>query len=227
MPAATSGSGSSSAASTVASNGASTPEAGPFTSPPTGSAKTVDSDALGGGDVYALVPGKSSAQYEAHEKLAFLTSPSAAVGKTQDISGRLAFTGNGAVDRSKSKITVDLSTLTSDKSMRDNYIKQNTLQTDTYPDAVLVPTSIKGLSWPLPSSGQSTFTLVGDLTVHGVTKQTAWQVTASFDGARVTGVATTSVKFEDFGMTPPTTMIALSVQDELKLQIDFVVQKTS
>lgn len=190
-------------------------------------AAALDSDASEGDATYRLVSGKNSAQYEAHEKLAFLTSPSAAIGKTQEVTGQLVFNEKGAIEQAKSKITVNLSTLTSDRSMRDNYIKQNTLQTDTYPDAVLVPTAVKGLSWPLPTSGKATFTLIGNLTVHGVTKQTTWQVTATFGTGQVSGNATTTVTFEDFGMSPPTTMIALTVQDSLKLQIDFVVQKVA
>lgn len=227
--AATVTSGLTSAATTPASSTATTSSASPAPDATVGTATAAVSNPSesGSATVYRLVSGKNMAQYEAHEKLAFLTSPSAAVGKTLDVSGSLAFTASGAIDKAKSKITVDLSTLTSDKSMRDHYIKQNTLETDTFPDAVLVPTSVQGLTWPLPSSGQATFTLIGNLTVHGVTKQTSWQVTATFGSQQVSGTATTTVKFEDFGMTPPTTMIALSVQDSLKLQIDFVVQKAS
>ncbi|HLI50859.1 MAG TPA: YceI family protein [Thermomicrobiaceae bacterium] len=219
--------GSATADAATATTSAGTTSSSPSTNATTGTASTESSDASQGDSTYTLVSGKNTAEYEAHEQLAFLTSPSAAVGKTEDVTGQLVFNEKGEIESARSKITVDLSTLKSDKSMRDNYIKQNTLQTDTYPDAVLVPTAVQGLSWPLPTSGQATFTLIGNLTVRGVTKQTSWKVTATFGAQQVSGKATTTVTFEDFGMSPPTTMIALSVQDSLKLEIDFVVQKAS
>ena len=86
-----------------------------------------------------------------------------------------------------------------------------------------MPTEVQGLSWPLPGSGQASFAIVGDLTVHGVTKKTAWDVAATFSPSQVNGSATTTVKFEDFGMKPPKTFLVLSVEDSLTLEIDFVL----
>jgi polyisoprenoid-binding protein YceI len=175
------------------------------------------------GDIqFTLDPSQSQATYKARETLANIGSPSEAVGKTSQVSGTIAFTDSGMIDTSVSKITIDLSTLQSDKSQRDNYIKRNTLNTDQYPSAVFVPTEVQGLSWPLPTSGQSTFKLIGDLTVHGQTSKTTWDVTATFASQQVKGTATTTVKFEDFGMKPPKTMLVLSVEDNLTLELDFV-----
>ena len=171
---------------------------------------------------FTLDQSQSSAEYKARETLANIGSPTDAVGKTSKVLGTIVFTDSGAIDSSASKITIDLSTLQSDKSQRDNYIKQNTLDTNKYPDAVYVPTELQGLSWPLPTSGQSTFKMIGDLTVHGTTSPTTWDVTATFDGNQVKGTATTTVKFEDFGMKAPKTFLVISVEDNLGLQIDFV-----
>ena len=176
---------------------------------------------------YTLDPTQSSAQYKARETLANIGSPSDAVGKTSNVTGTIVFTSSGAVDSSASKITIDLSTLQSDKSQRDNYIKQNTLNANKYPNAVFVPTELQGLSWPLPTSGQSTFKMLGNLTVHGTTSPTTWDVTATFDGNQVKGTATTTVKFEDFGMKAPKTFLVISVEDNLELQIDFVFKQES
>ena len=164
---------------------------------------------------------QSQALYKARETLANIGSPTEAVGKTSQVTGSIAFTNTGAIDSSASKITIDLSTLQSDKSQRDNYIKRNTLNTDQFPDAVFVPTGVQGLSWPLPTSGQATFKLTGNLTVHGQTSQTTWDVTATFGPKQINGTATTTVKFEDFGMKPPSTMLVISVEDNLTLELDF------
>jgi polyisoprenoid-binding protein YceI len=66
-----------------------------------------------------------------------------------------------------------------------------------------------------------TFQLVGDLTVHGVTHPTTWDVTAQVAGQALTGSASTSVTFEDFNMTPPRVPVVLSVEDNITLIVDF------
>ncbi len=173
------------------------------------------------GLTFTLDQNQSQALYKARETLANIGSPTEAVGKTSQVTGSIAFTNTGAIDSSASKITIDLSTLQSDKSQRDNYIKRNTLNTDQFPDAVFIPKDVQGLSWPLPTSGQATFKLTGNLTVHGQTSQTTWDVTATFGPKQINGTATTTVKFEDFGMKPPSTMLVISVEDNLTLELDF------
>ena len=69
--------------------------------------------------------------------------------------------------------------------------------------------------------GETTFELVGDMTVHGVTKQVVWNVTASLVGDSLTGTASTEFTFEDFGMTVPSVMVVLSVEDKIRLEYDF------
>lgn len=174
-----------------------------------------------------LVPGSSQALYRAREQLASIAFPTDAVGKTTQVSGVVAFTSSGQVDSSASKITIDLSTLQSDKPQRDNFIKQRTLDTARYPDAVFVPTAVLGLPWPLPASGQVTFKLTGNLTVRGVTKPTTWDVSATLDTREIRGTATTTVTFEDFGMTPPTAAAVLNVEDRLTLELDFTASRPS
>jgi polyisoprenoid-binding protein YceI len=219
-------SGSSSNTSSSVANVSSTAAAASDSTPLTAVATTDSSAATpappAGSVTYTLVADQSQASYKATEQLVGISSPSDAIGKTSQVSGQMVFDSTGAVVSSASKITIDLSTLTSDKSQRDNYIKHSTLDTQQYPDAVFVPTSVQGLTWPLPTSGSANVTIVGNLTAHGVTKQTTWTGRVTFSGTQVKGTATTTVKFEDFGMTPPRTMLVLSVQDHLTFELDFV-----
>ncbi|MCS7257367.1 MAG: YceI family protein, partial [Thermomicrobium sp.] len=123
--------------------------------------------------------------------------------------------------------TVDLRTLQSDETRRDNYIKQNMLEVDQYPTAEFQPTAVSGLPWPLPTSGQLQFQLEGNLTVHGVTKPVTWNVQATVGGQRITGTATTQVTFEDFGMTPPRVPVVLSLEETITLELDFTFERAS
>ncbi len=164
----------------------------------------------------------NEARYRVQEQLANLSLPSDAVGVTSAITGRLVVNADGTLARDESKFVVDLTTLKSDQSRRDNFIKNNTLETRQYPTAEFAPTEALGLPSPLPTSGSVTFQLVGDLTVHGVTRPTTWEVTAQIvDGPALAGSATTSFTFADFGMTAPRVSVVLSVEETIKLELDF------
>jgi polyisoprenoid-binding protein YceI len=169
----------------------------------------------------------SQASYHAHEQLVGKTLPSDAVGTSPGVSGSLVLGADGSIAADQSTITVDLTQLKSDESRRDNFIKNDTLQTSRFPTATFVANAIQGLPMPLPTSGQATFQLLGDLTVHGVTKPVTWQVTAQFADTTISGSATTSVKITDFGMTPPKAGPVLSIEDALSLELTFTATRAA
>jgi polyisoprenoid-binding protein YceI len=174
-----------------------------------------------------LDPSASQASYHAHEQLVGKTLPSEAVGTSPGVSGSLVLQADGAIAAEQSTITVDLTKLKSDESRRDNFIQRDTLQTSQFPTATFVAQSVTGLPTPLPTSGQATFQLLGDLTVHGVTRPVTWQVTAQFADASVSGSATTSVNITDFGMTPPRAGPVLSIEDALNLELAFTAARAA
>ena len=63
--------------------------------------------------------------------------------------------------------------------------------------------------------------MVGDMTMHAVTSELVWDVTASFAGEETTGQATTEFLFDKFGMMRPRVRLVLSVEDRIRLRIDF------
>lgn len=169
----------------------------------------------------------SQASYHAHEQLVGNRLPTEAVGTSPGVTGTLALGADGSVAADQSTITVDLTKLKSDENRRDNFIKTDTLQTTKFPTATFVARSIQGLPAPLPTTGESTFQLLGDLTVHGVTRPVTWDVTAQFADTSVTGSATTSVNISDFGMTPPKAGPVLSIEDGLVLELAFTANRTA
>lgn len=168
-----------------------------------------------------LPPEGSEARYRAREQLAGRPLASEAVGATRAVSGSVILAPSGALVPDQSKVVVDLRTLRSDEPRRDNWIQRNTLETARFPNAELVLREAPGLPLPLPSAGQATLQLVGDLTVHGVTRPTTWEVNARFGEHEITGLASTRVKMSDFGMTPPRVGPVLGIEDELILELEF------
>jgi polyisoprenoid-binding protein YceI len=175
--------------------------------------------------ILGVVPAKSEARYRVREQLASLSLPSDAIGKTSAITGTLVGKTNGTIVSSQSRFVVDLSTLQSDRSQRDNFLRRNVLQTDQYPDATFVPTQATGLPSSFPSSGQASFKLTGDLTIRSVTKPVTWDV--SCQGQQTEGLchATISFKFEYFDLTQPHVSVVLSIVDNITLEVDMYLHR--
>jgi polyisoprenoid-binding protein YceI len=168
-----------------------------------------------------LAPSGNEARYRVREQLADVSFPSDAVGTTRSVSGAIVIGDDGKIVPAESKIVVDLTTLKSDRERRDMFIRRRTLETDRYPTATLVPTGARGWPAPLPRSGAFSFELVGDLTMHGVTRSTTWQVTVQATDSGFVGTASTRFKFGDFGLTQPRVMVVLSVEDDIRLEYAF------
>ncbi len=186
-------------------------------------APTVSAVAADGALRLVVAPQGNEARFAVREQLVNLTLPNDAVGTTTAVSGAIVILPDGQIVTSKSRFVVDLTTLATDNSRRDGYIQRNTLETETYPEAVFVPSAVAGLPSPLPTSGAVAFQLVGDLTVHGVTRPATWDVTAQIDDSTLTGTAKTSTTFTDFGMTLPRVGPVLSVEDLITLECDFTL----
>jgi polyisoprenoid-binding protein YceI len=169
----------------------------------------------------ATSPDGNEARYRVNEQLARIDFPSDAVGRTAAVNGTLVVQPDGTIAREGSRFTVDLATLKSDSDRRDNYIQRRTLETATHPTATFVPTAFLGLQSPLPAAGEMSFQLVGDLTVHGVTRPVTWDVTARAEGGAYTGTASTWFRFGNFEMTIPRVASVLSVKDSIVLEYDF------
>ncbi|HRP09364.1 MAG TPA: YceI family protein [Gemmatimonadales bacterium] len=163
----------------------------------------------------------NEARYRVREQLAGVDFPNDAVGVTSGITGEIVLGDDGQVISDRSKIVVDLRGLKSDKERRDGFVQRRTLETERFPTAELVVTRITGLANPLPTSGELTLTIHGNLTVHGTTRGTTWQVTATASPNGYRGTAKTEFTFADFELTKPRVASVLSVDDKIGLEFDF------
>jgi polyisoprenoid-binding protein YceI len=160
-------------------------------------------------------------RYRVRERLVGKDLDNDAVGATRAVSGQIALDADGAIVAEESKITIDVSGLKSDQDRRDNYVRRRILVTDSNPTVVFQPTAIKGGPKTIPTSGTGTFTLVGNMTVKGITKPTTWTVNARYLPTSVTGTAATAFTFNDFSIAQPRVPVLLSVADTIRLEGDF------
>ena len=172
---------------------------------------------------WVLSSQESEARYRVREQLAGFDLPNDAVGATREVAGLLVLSPDGASILGGSEFRVQLASLTTDNERRDGYVKGRTLEVEQYPEAVLVPRRFVNLPQPLPESGQVNFQLEGDLTLHGRTQPTVWDVTAEFGPDAIAGLATTDFPFDTFGIAVPQVARVLSVSDNIRLELDFRV----
>lgn len=165
----------------------------------------------------------SRARYKVREQFADQSFPNDAVGETSDVRGSIVFDGKGSVRAGESVLVVDLRTLRSDDPDRDDFLRGESLESDRYPFAEFRVLEARGLPWPLPEEGQGTFQLHGDMTLHNYTRPLTWEVTAQFAPDQVSGTARTNFTFGTFHMVRPSRFFLLSVEDDIRLELDFIV----
>jgi polyisoprenoid-binding protein YceI len=198
-----------------------TPAAGSSSSTPAtgGGSNAGSSDAV---RKFVIVPAESSAKYVVQETLRGLEST--AVGTTSAITGEIYLTPDGLSDDGASKFQVDLSTLKSDEGMRDNFIKQNTLQTNRYQFAEFTIKDVTGFPESYAENTQVELTLSGTMKIHNVEKDVSWKVLARQSGNTLTATADTDITFTDFGMSPPNVQIA-KAKDGIHIQVVLVARE--
>jgi polyisoprenoid-binding protein YceI len=186
-------------------------------SSPTGATST-------GHGIRLTVSSGTSAGYRAREQ-SFFGEATDVVGTTTAVTGSIVLNARGRIVPAQSTFIIDLRTLKSDQPENDQFIQENTLQTAQYPEAVFRVERVVGLPPVLPTSGTIHGSLVGNLTLHGVTRSTTWTGTATLDRRTVTVVATTPVTLTSFNISPPQ-MGPVSVDDAITLEINVRLTRT-
>ncbi len=178
-----------------------------------------------GGKTYVIVPDQSQASYEVQEKFMNRDLPNQAIGKTTSINGQVVVDLSGKPTASIPKMEVDLRTLQSDQSRRDQRIHSQWLESDKYPLATFVSTGITGGPDSYTAGQEVTFKLNGNLTIHDTTKPVTFDVKAKLNGDTLTGTATTQVMMVDFGFNPPDIAGMLTVKDGVTITVNFTAKQ--
>ncbi len=171
--------------------------------------------------VMQIVQAESEARFIIDEVLN--NAPTTVVGTTDQVAGEIAVDPNDPSQSRVGIIQVNARTLTTDNEFRNRAIKNQILQTDQYEFITFTPREIIGL----PQSGAVgqtyTFQIVGDLTIRDVSREVTFDVTVTpVSESRLEGSASTTIRYADFGITIPQVRQVASVDEDVRLEIDFV-----
>ena len=164
--------------------------------------------------------GESFAGYRVREELATIGATTAA-GRTSAISAALEFDGSAitAVD-----VEVDMTQLQSDQSRRDGALRQQAIETNTYPTASFVLTKPIPLD-AVPAEGETiSVTAFGDLTLHGVTRQVEIPLEGQLTDGLVVVIASIEIVFADYDIEKPRAGIVISVEDRGIMEFQLVFE---
>jgi polyisoprenoid-binding protein YceI len=167
----------------------------------------------------------SVAGYRVREQLANLPAESDAVGRTSDVSGSITVAADGdAAQLTAGQLDVDTTTIASDESRRDNRLRNEGLQTDQYPTATFTVTQPVDVPATALSGSPTDVTLVGDLTLHGVTKSVQIPAQAQMADGKIQVAGSVTFPLSDFGITPPNVggfILSISDQGTLEFLVTF------
>jgi polyisoprenoid-binding protein YceI len=162
----------------------------------------------------------SLAGYRVRERLANLDAESDAVGRTSDVTGSITIESDGTkTTLTASTLTVDTTTIASDEDRRDNRLRSEGLQTDSFPTASFTVTQPVEIPATAMSGTATDVTLVGDLTLHGVTKSVSIPAQAQLVDGTISVAGSVTFPLADYNIVAPNVGgFILSIADEGTLE---------
>jgi polyisoprenoid-binding protein YceI len=201
---------------TTGGSGAAASDAGAGTSLAPASGATIDAASIPG--TWTIAP-NSLVGYRVRERLASLSADSDAVGRTNGITGTATIAGGGtALTLSDASFTVDMTSLQSDRPMRDNRLRNDGIQTDQFPTSTFKLTQPVTLPAGATTGGPFDVTLHGDLTLHGVTKPVDIPAKAQLNGNLIQVAGSLSFPFSDYQINAPNIAGFVAVQENGTLE---------
>jgi polyisoprenoid-binding protein YceI len=172
---------------------------------------------------WSAVPGNGSfAGYRVDEQLVTVGFTTAA-GRSEDLEAGLTISDHTVVGVD---VTVNMQALRSDSNRRDGALRQQALQTDSFPtgsfslvDPIVLPDSVE-------SGVPFTTVAAGDLTLHGVTNRVDLELSAQLVDGVIAVVGSIPVVFADYDIDPPSAMAVLSVADNGVMEFQLLFERS-
>ncbi len=130
-----------------------------------------------------------------------------AAGRTSRVSGSMTLAGTTV---SAVEVVVDMASVTSDQTRRDNQFRGRIMEVSQYPTATFRLT--RPITLP---TGAATVSVeaTGDLTLHGVTKSVTFPLQGKRVGSTIQVAGSIPVKFADYNISDPGFPGTVSTED--------------
>jgi len=182
---------------------------------------------------FVILADESKASYTVEEEfLAGALAPlgidasfNTAFGWTRNIEGQMSLNLNQDPPIvGENSFVVNIRSLSSDENRRDEMIQRRFLESNLFPLAEFVISSIENFPAESANGQLINFTLIGQMTIREMTQPFTFKVEAVLDGQMLTGTATGSLTMSDFGFQPPSIAGILTVSDPAIITLEFTMQ---
>lgn len=172
------------------------------------------------GALYRIDGSKSEVVFTIDEELR--GSPFTVIGKTNAVSGDIAIAEDGEI--TIGTITIDARTFKTDNSQRDGAINRAIVKTETPGNEVVtfVAKEVVGVPNTIEDGKEFSFSVLGDLTLAGITKPATLAVVAKKTAIDFSGTITTTLKRSDYKLVIPNIPFVANVPDTFTGSASFV-----
>jgi polyisoprenoid-binding protein YceI len=155
----------------------------------------------------------SQAGYRVHENLH--GQDNEAAGRTTQVTGTMTLSGSTI---SAAQVVVDLASVKSDDSRRDNQYRNRIMNVPRFPTATFTLTQPIMLPTVPTDSSKLTVKAIGDLALHGTTKPVVVDLNAQRVGTTIKVQGAIPIRFADYGIPSPS-VADISVDDHGEIEL--------
>jgi len=141
------------------------------------------------------------------------------------VTGSIAIEGDGTTATlTGGTLNVDTTTIASDESRRDNRLRTEGLQSESFPTATFAITAPVEIPAAALTGTASDVTLTGDLTLHGVTRSVSIPAQAQLVDGTVQVAGSITFPLVDFEIVAPNVggfIISIADEGTLEFQVNF------
>lgn len=139
------------------------------------------------------------------------------------MEGQLIFDPQALEEGMSGRFTADVSSFDSGIGLRDRHMKNDYLETDTYPTAVFELDDARPTILKSSTADATHIAVAGTMTLHGVTRKLPVRAELVANGDQYTITSSFSIRLTDFNIDPPRWTIQ-RVQDEVDVTVEATVE---
>ncbi len=181
-----------------------------------------------GAITFQITPGAAEARFLIDEVL--MGQDKTVGGVTQQVSGDITVDPADPAAAQVGEIRIDARDLTTDDDRRTNQLRRNILKSgqDQYQYITFRPTSIAGMPAAVTVGEAFTFQVTGDLTIIDTTLPVTFDMTVTpVSTSSLQGSGAATVRHADFGISIPSVPMVAGVNENVRLEIDFIAEAGS
>jgi polyisoprenoid-binding protein YceI len=174
--------------------------------------------------IFNVVQSESEARFIIGEILN--GAPKTVIGVTNQVAGQIQIDADDLAATRLGTVQVNARTLTTDNESRNRAIKNRILFTDQFEFISFTPTELAGLPQSVSAGEAFRFQITGDLTVRDVTRPVTFEAEVTpISATELRGSAFTTILYKDYGIQIPSVPSVAGVDEEVRLEIDFVARR--